>query len=153
METFDFLGFTRYFTRAKEAHFKIGRKTAKVEFRQRTKELNKWLKDVPNLVEVKEWWETLRLKLFGHYHYDGISGNMPEMRTFYKRAIRLTFKWINRRSQKKSYNWSQFRKFLRYNSLPKPKIYHLTYTLSSRKRYIVEEPDVVVSQARFCEGH
>lgn len=153
LETFDFLVFTHYSTRTRKGYFKVGRKTAKVKFRQRIKELNKWLKDIRNVVGVKEWWEILRLKLSGHYRYYGISGNMQEMRAFYKQVIKLTFKWINRRSQKKSYNWSQFHKFLKYNPLPKPKIYHLTRSLSLRKRYIVEEPDVVVPQVRFCEGH
>lgn len=153
LATFDFLGFTHYCTKTGKGHFKLGRKTAKAKFRQRIKELNGWLKDIRNLVELKQWWDVLRLKLLGHYRYYGISGNIPEMKAFYKRAVRLTFKWINRRSQKKSYSWSQFHKFLKYNSLPKLKIYHLTYTLSSRKTYIAEEPDVVVPQARFCEGH
>jgi len=153
LKTFDFLGFTHYCTGTRKGHFRVGRKTAKAKFRQRVKELNEWLKDTRNLVELKEWWQILRLKLLGHYNYYGISGNMLKMNAFYKKAIRLTFKWMNRRSQKKSYNWIQFCRFLQYNPLPKPKIYHLTYTLSSRKRYIVEEPDVVVPQVRFCEGH
>ncbi|MCD6318417.1 group II intron reverse transcriptase/maturase [Candidatus Aerophobetes bacterium] len=153
LKTFDFLGFTHYCTRTRKGHFRVGRKTAKAKFRQRIKELNGWLKDTCNLIELKEWWQILRLKLLGHYNYYGISGNMLKMNAFYKRAIRLTFKWMNRRSQKKSYNWTQFYRFLQYNPLPKPRIYHLTYTLSSRKRYIVEEPDVVVPQVQFCEGH
>lgn len=42
-------------------------------------------------------------------------------------------KWINRRSQKNSYNWVEFWRFLRFNPLPKPRIYHALYTLSSYK--------------------
>lgn len=36
------------------------------------------------------------------------------------------YPWIS--AQKKNCNWLQFRKFLRHDLLPKPKIYHLTYT-------------------------
>ena len=129
--TFDFLGFTHYCDRTRKGAFKLGRKTARKKFIQKIKEMNQWLKNVRNLVELKEWWQVLRLKLFGHYRYYGISGNMPSMRVFYTKALRLAHKWINRRSQKKSYNWRQFLKFVRYNPLPLPKIYHLTYTLSS----------------------
>ena len=93
--------------------------------------MNRWLKSVRNMVEVKEWWAVLRLKLIGHYRYYGISGNIVQLQAFYKKILRLVFKWINRRSQKRSYNWMQFRRFLQYNPLPKPRIYHLTYTLSS----------------------
>jgi len=129
--TFDFLGFTHYCDKTRKGAFKLGRKTARKKFIQKIKEMNQWLKNVRNLVELKEWWQVLRLKLFGHYRYYGISGNMPSMRVFYTKALRLAHKWINRRSQKKSYNWRQFLKFVKYNPLPLPKIYHLTYTLSS----------------------
>jgi len=129
--TFDFLGFTHYCDRTRKGAFKLGRKTARKKFIQKMKEMNQWLKKVRNLVELKEWWQVLRLKMFGHYRYYGISGNMPSMKAFYTKALRLAHKWINRRSQKKSYNWSQFLKFVKYNPLPLPKIYHLTYTLSS----------------------
>jgi hypothetical protein len=37
--------------------------------------------------------------------------------------------------------------------LPRPKIYHLTYTLSKFRGSITEEPCVGNPQARFCEGH
>jgi len=85
--TFDFLGFTHFCTRTRRGYFKLRRKTSKAKFRQRIRELNIWLKDVRNLVALKEWREMLRLKLLGHYYY-GISGNMPEMKAFYKQAVR-----------------------------------------------------------------
>lgn len=129
--TFDFLGFTHYCDKTRRGKFKLGRKTSNVKFRQKMKTMNQWLKDVRNLVELKLWWKVLKLKLIGHYRYYGISGNMKEMQAYYKQVLRLIFKWTNRRSQKKSCNWVQFLRFLKYNPLPQPKIYHLTYTLSS----------------------
>lgn len=48
-------------------------------------------------------------------------------------TIRLVFKWLNRRSQKKSYNWEQFKVYLLRHSLPKPRIYHNLYTLYGYK--------------------
>jgi len=126
--TFDFLGFTHYCDKTRKGAFKLGRKTARKKFVQKTKELNQWMKKVRNLVELKEWWQVLRLKLLGHYHYYGISGNAPAMQEYYTRTLKLAHKWINKRSQKKSYNWQQFWKFVKYNPLPLPKIYHLTYT-------------------------
>ena len=131
VKTFDFLGFTHYCTKTKKSRFKLGRKTAKSKFRQKAKELNIWLKRVRNLVRLEQWWKVLVVKLLGHYHYYGISGNFSELKKFYKLAVKLAYKWINRRSQKKSYNWVQYSNFLKYNPLPEPKIYHLTYALSS----------------------
>lgn len=129
--TFDFLGFTHYCDKTRKGKFKLGRKTASSRVRNKLKAINLWLKNVRNLVELKEWWQVLNQKLIGHYNYYGISGNRPEIRKFYNRCVSLAFKWINRRSQKRSYSWEQFCRFLKYNPLPEPKIYHLTYTLFS----------------------
>ncbi|MBU1615699.1 hypothetical protein KJ693_10400, partial [bacterium] len=84
-----------------------------------------------NFVELKKWWRVLRLKLLGHYRYYGISGNFQELRKFYILTSRLAYKWINRRSQKKSFTYRKYCRFKEFNPLPEPKIYHLTYTLSS----------------------
>ena len=129
--TFDFLGFTHYCDKTRKGKFKLGRKTASKKFRQKAKDLNIWLKRVRNWVELKEWWRVLRLKLIGHYRYYGISGNFVEIKKFYILASKLAYKWINRRSQKKSYTYEQYCRFKQYNPLPEPKIYHRTYALSS----------------------
>lgn len=129
--TFDFLGFTHYCARTRRGKFKVGRKTARAKLRQKIKAVNLWMKKVRNLVELKEWWRVLRLKLTGHYRYYGISGNMQELRRFYFQTSNLAYKWINRRSQKRSYTYEQYCRFKTYNPLPEPKIYHLTYALSS----------------------
>jgi len=129
--TFDFLGFTHYCDKTRKGKFKLGRKTSGKKYRQKMKAMNLWLKSVRNLVKLQDWWKVLAKKLIGHYNYYGISGNWPVLEKFYKRTLTLTHKWINRRSQRKSYNWVQFNHLLKYNPLPKPKIYHLTYALSS----------------------
>ena len=131
VDTFDFLGFTHYCDKTRRGKFKLGRRTASSKFRQKMKAANLWLKGVRNLVELKKWWRVLSKKIIGHYNYYGISGNISQITRFYWRILSLVYKWINRRSQKRSYNWEQFLRFLKYNPLPIPKIYHLTYTLSS----------------------
>jgi RNA-directed DNA polymerase len=129
--TFDFLGFTHHCDKTRRGKFKLGRKTSGKRFRQKAKAMNDWLRRVRNQVTLAEWWKVFRLKLAGHYRYYGISGNMQALREFYREASKLAYKWINRRSQKKSFTYAQYCKFKKYNPLPEPKIYHLTYTLSS----------------------
>jgi RNA-directed DNA polymerase len=131
LATFDFLGFTHYCGKTRKGKFKLGQKTSKAKFKQKVKGINQWLKNVRNLVELKEWWVVLRKKLTGHYRYYGISGNMTEMWAFYEQICSIAYKWTNRRSERRSYNWQQFQRYLKYNPLPQPKIYHLTYILSS----------------------
>lgn len=151
--TFDFLGFTHYCDETRKGKFKLGRKTSRKKFIQKVKAMSVWLKSVRNLIPVKEWWKVLGMKLTGHYRYYGISGNMQALKLFYIEASKLAYKWINRRSQKRSYTYTRYCLFKEYNPLPEPKIYHLTYTLSRFAGSITEEPCVENLQARFCEGH
>jgi len=150
--TFDFLGFTHYCDKTRTGKFKVGRKTSSKKFRQKMKGMNQWLKDIRNQVELKVWWQVLKQKLVGHYQYYGLSGNIKGLQSYYYNTMRLVFKWMNRRSQKRSYNWQQFNRFLSFNPLPKPKIYHLTYTLFKRRGGAPEEPDEGKPHVRFCEG-
>jgi RNA-directed DNA polymerase len=123
-ETFDFLGFTHFCDKTRRGKFKLGRKTSRKKFIQKMKDMNIWMKSIRNRIELKDWWKVLGLKLLGHYRYYGMSGNIRSLQNFYHQVVRLAFKWINRRSQKKSYDWDQFNRFLLFNPLPKPKIYH-----------------------------
>lgn len=152
LETFEFLGFTHYCTKGRKGYFRLGRKTSKERFSRVMREINQWLKCVRNRAILRQWWEMLKVKIEGHYRYYGISGNMPGIKAFYKEVVRFVFKWVNRRNQKKSYNWAKFLMYLTHNILPKPRIYHVTYTLSGQ-RYVTEEPCVGNLHARFYEGH
>lgn len=126
-DTFDFLGFTHYSDKTRKGNFKVGRKTKRKKLSEKLKEMNDWLKSIRNVVEVKVWWEVLAAKLQGHYGYYGISGNYASMNAYYKHTCGLAYKWINRRSQKKSMNWRQFVEYLELFPLPKPTIKHNIY--------------------------
>lgn len=128
--TFDFLGFTHFCETTRRGKFKVGRKTSSKRLRKKLKALNLWMKSVRNQMSLKEWWPVLRSKLRGHFQYYGVSGNMRELHAYYGQAIRLTYKWVNRRSQKKSYSWPSFKKYLDWNPLPTPRIYHNLYAFS-----------------------
>ncbi|MEA3428473.1 MAG: group II intron reverse transcriptase/maturase [Thermodesulfobacteriota bacterium] len=128
--TFDFLGFTHYCDKTRKGCFKLGRKTQSKKLKSKIKDLQEWLKNVRNKVKAKDWWKILGAKLRGHYQYYGISGNMPMLNYFHKIAMRLTYKWINRRSQKQSMYWKEFIEYLDKYPLPTPRIYHNLYTLT-----------------------
>ena len=89
-----------------------------------------WLKRIRNFLPVKEWWPILAAKLRGHYQYYGVSGNMPSISRYHHLAVRLTLKWLNRRSQRSSFNWAGFKAYLEHYPLPPPRIVHNLYTLS-----------------------
>lgn len=129
-EIFDFLGFTHFCDKSRWGNFKLGRKMSRKKFRQKMTDMNIWLKRIRNRVKLDKWWKMLGLKLLGHYRYYGLSGNFRMLQNFYHQVVRLAFKWVNRRSQRKSYNWAQFLRFILFNPLPKPKIYHSLYNLN-----------------------
>jgi group II intron reverse transcriptase/maturase len=128
-ETFGFLGFTHFCDKSRKGKFKVGRKTDKKKFSAKIKEMNIWLKSVRNLCRVREWWPTLCAKLRGHFQYFGVSGNHRGINKFFFLTIRHVFKWMNRRSQKKSFNWTTFVKYIQRVGIPKPVIHHNLYTL------------------------
>jgi hypothetical protein len=128
--TFDFLGFTHYCGTSRRGKFIVGRETSRKKFRKKCQELRTWLKAVRNAHPVKEWWPVLTAKLLGHYQYYGVSGNMRGVTRFYRLALRLALKWLNRRSQRKSFSWAGFFAYLGHYPLPQPRIVHNLYTLS-----------------------
>lgn len=128
--TFDFLGFTHYARKSRKGKFILGQKTARTRLNKKTKEVNQWLKEIRNRVKLPEWWAVLGKKLTGHYNYYGVSGNLWNLRKFYSRCFWLAYKWINRRSQKRSMDIGKYQKFIKFNPLPLPVITHRTYTLS-----------------------
>ncbi len=81
------------------------------------------LKELP-LVVI---WGKLALKLKGRYNYYGVSGNFESINAYHQHALLTAFKWINRRSQKKSWNWESYRKYIRQHPLPPPKLTYAIY--------------------------
>jgi len=126
--TFNFLGFTHFIDRTRKGGFKLGRKTDGKKLRLKLKEMNRWLKASRNLYPLKEIWKTLRSKLRGHFQYYGVSGNFRSIGSFEYLTKKLTYKWLNRRSQKKSFNLESFSAYLMRHPLPTPAIHHDFYT-------------------------
>ena len=85
-----------------------------------------WLKGKRSR-KLKEIWPILKSKLQGHYNYYGVSGNIEELKRYYQKTKGKIFYWNNRRSQKKSWNWSGFERYLSQHPLPKPKLTYAIY--------------------------
>jgi len=127
-ETFDFLGFTHFCSKSsKTGRFRVKRKTVQKKMRLKLKELNLWLKKNRHL-RLKDLFTTLNQKLRGHYQYYGITDNSPSIGRFAYYATRMLFKWLNKRSQKKSYTWEGFKDLLKIFPLAKPHIYINIYS-------------------------
>ena len=131
--TFDFLGLTHHCTKSRHGGFLVGRRTAVKKFRKKVKEMAQWFKVQRNKLKLSELWKLLSSKLRGHYQYYGVSGNYRGVYRYYWCTIKVAFKWLNRRSQRRSFNREQFASYLKRYPLPKPHIVHRLYGLSTVK--------------------
>ncbi len=71
---------------------------------------------------MTELFNKLNAKLRGYYNYYGVRGNYDSLTSFFYHAVNLLFKWLNRRSQRKSYNWAGFAELLKHFRIVKPRI-------------------------------
>lgn len=129
-ETFNFLGFTHYCGTTRKGTYVVELKTSKQKYQASVKRMKDWLKTVKNRKPLPDIWNLLILKLRGHYQYYGVSGNYRKIRDFQEQTERLAHKWLNRRSQKKSWSWEQYHRYLERYPLPKPRIVYNIYATS-----------------------
>ena len=122
VETFDFLGFTHYCGKGRNGNFRVKRKTSRKKFKAKVKEIKQWIKDNREIRATKMI-ELLNTKLKGDYQYYGITDNSYSLNRFKNCVNKLLWKWLNRRSQRRSYTTEEFAELLRQFPLLKPKIY------------------------------
>lgn len=123
-ETFDFLGFTFYCGKAnRKGFFRCRVKTSRKKFVSKIKAMKEWIK-THRTMPLAEMIKTISAKLMGHYQYYGVTDNTAAIESFYYLTTEMLYKWLNRRSQKKSYTKTAFyNSVLKSHELPKPKIY------------------------------
>ena len=67
-------------------------------------------------------WDTVQLKLRGHYQYYGINDNWSWLMKFRTATTFLLFRWLSCRSQtgKQAWTWGSFYRWLEINPLSNP---------------------------------
>ena len=123
-ETFDFLGFTFYYGKSQNGFYLVKLKTNGKRFRSKLKKVNEWGRTIRNKIPLKQIMKLAASKVRGHIQYYGVSHNCVTVHKFVYAVIGILFKWLNRRSQRKSFVWEQFKKFLDRMNFPKAKICH-----------------------------
>lgn len=125
-ETFTFLGFTHYCSHSRNGKFRVKRKTSRKKFAKKCREVHRLIRDM-RTKPLKVIMKKLNQILVGYYHYYGITDNSESLSNFRYQMMKSLFKWLNRRSQKKSYNWEQFNDMLKTYPLAIPRIYVSVY--------------------------
>ena len=121
-DTFDFLGFTHYMAMGRRGEPKLGRKTIGKRMRRKLMDIYNTLKRLRNVLPFRELYKRLCQILRGYYNYFGFAGNYATLNKFDYAVRRMWFKWLNQRSQRKSFNWNEFLILLERYPLPKPRI-------------------------------
>lgn len=110
--TFDFLGFTFKWIESRKGKDIIGHTTSKKKFNASMQKIKQWIKTKRNC-RLRKLIDLLNIKLKGYYNYYGIVGNYKMLSKVDLVVKRLLYKWMNRRSQRRSFNWKEFNKKLK----------------------------------------
>jgi RNA-directed DNA polymerase len=119
--SFNFLGFTHFWSISKKGRWYIRRKTEKSRFSRALKNIAEWCKRNRHK-PISEQHKTLSRKLMGHYAYYGITGNAIFLRYFCEQVRRTWRKWLNRRSNKRNLIWDKFTLILERYPLPSARV-------------------------------
>jgi RNA-directed DNA polymerase len=109
----------------RRGRFVVGRKTQRERLCKKLKALNVRLADLRTM-GGKAMLEYVVRHLQGHIQYYGVSGNFRSVQRYLHYARRLLFKWLNRRSQRRSVTWPRFHQGVGPH-LPRARIVHNLY--------------------------
>ena len=120
---FDFLGFTFYWGRSLNGYPIPKVKTSGKRLRASLTRVWEWASTVRTRRGLLAIWRTFCAKIRGHLRYYGVSFNHRALEMFIRQATRIMYKWLNRRSQRRSFNWEKFQRFMDLHPLPRPVVY------------------------------
>jgi hypothetical protein len=118
---FDFLGFEFFWERTRSGRPGVKRRTSRKKLKASLASFTDWIKrnrarPLPQLLC------TLAATYRGYWNYYGVIGNYAGLARFSYQSKRLLYKWLNRRSQRRSYTWAGFQALLDSSGIPGPHI-------------------------------
>jgi group II intron reverse transcriptase/maturase len=136
MPALSFLGFLHVWgksinRRTGKAFWRIKRRTCPKRFRAKILGIKHFLRKNRH---DKQLIERMKAVVRGYLNYFAINDNSRRINQFVAEVRRLIFKWLNRRSQKRSFTWEKFAQILEKVNFPKPVIIHDLFFNSSAYR-------------------
>jgi len=119
--SFDFLGFEFRWGKDRGGRPHLKRRTSRKKLRRSLRNFTDWCKANRHL-RLDLLFRKLNAKLRGYYNYYGVIGNYASLMQFFKQALRILFKWLNRCSQRISYNWRGFQELIELFNIERPRI-------------------------------
>lgn len=118
---FDFLGFEFYWEPDRGGKPRVKRRTATKKHQAAMQRMRDWIKQHRHQKQSLLL-KTLKAKLRGTWNYYGLIGNFRRMQLLYEETRRAVYKWLNRRSQRKSLTWPEVDQLLARFQVPTPRI-------------------------------
>ena len=122
-QSFDFLGFTHSWGKARKGKNVVRQTTAKSRFARSLIAVTDWCRTNRHrpISEQRAW---LSAALNGHYAYYGLTGNIRRLQEYRYQVVRIWHKWLARRTRGWTFLWDNFNAFLARHSLPAARIVH-----------------------------
>ena len=118
---FEFLGFEFRWGVSLKGKDIIKRRTAPGKMRKSLAAFTEWCKEMRNK-RLRRLFPKLIAKLRGYNNYYGLIGNYGSLSKFYEQVKRILYKWLNRRSQRRSFNLDEFAACWKRYGVPEPRI-------------------------------
>ena len=129
-----FLGFEFFWGNDRKGERRVQRRTSRKKLRNSLANFTQWCKQ-SRPMPLRRLFPLLKSKLRGYYNYYGVPGNWYGLREFFEPSMKILWKWLNRRSQRRSFTWQGFADLLNHFHVPRPRI-----TVRPRIRQAVYSP-------------
>jgi group II intron reverse transcriptase/maturase len=123
---FSFLGFEFRWKKSKNGKDYVSKTTDKKKLSKSIKAFKEWCKDNRHN-RIRKIVDMVNVKLRGYFNYYGIIGNSESIGKFYYYAEQYLYKYLNRRSQRKSFNYKEFNEKMKHYGLIKPRVQESPY--------------------------
>lgn len=124
--SFDFLGFEFRWGTSHKGKDMITKWTTRKKLRDSLMKFKEWCVENRNK-RLRVLFKLLNSKLRGYYDHYGLIGNSARLRQFYQVGMKILYKWLNRRSQMRSFNQTSFAQTLKRYGVLTPRITETSY--------------------------
>ncbi len=132
---FDFLGFEFRWDVNIQGKPQTKLRTSRKKIHSSIRDYKDWIKRNRHLKPTPLMC-SIRRKLIGHWNYFNVPCNSDSLKQYYEAVFRLTYKWLNRRSGRKSYTWMGVVELFKQFNIVIPKVKPMKYdkrTVAMRK--------------------
>jgi len=116
---FTFLSFEFYWDTDKTGKARLFRRTARKRLQSTKNDYSDYIKKSRHM-KTAELLDKLSQKLRGHFNYFGAVGNLDSLFVVYHHVVGKLYKWLNRRSGRRSMTWEKLKRLISYRALVRP---------------------------------